>query len=572
MGGKKRKKRSHRVPTTGGKRRSSSRRKRDRLEVKPEELEAILARAEDALSREDHETLQAAIETLIFLTNEIETKGATIRRLRHLIFGARSEKTSQVVGEQTDSDREGDGTSDADAARSDATAGEAAPDDDGQKTTKKKRKGHGRRPASEYQGAEKLDVPHESLKPGDQCPACERGKVRRLEPAVFVRVMSMAPLSAKVARCERLRCSLCGEVFTAKAPEGFEGEKYDETAAAMIGLLKYGTGMPFNRLERLEGSLGIPLPASTQWEVVERAAKSMMPAYDHLVLVAAAGELLHNDDTTMRILKLEPPSKDGPGPNRTGVFTSGIVSVGEGLRIALFFTGRKHAGENLEDLLSKRAKELSAPLQMCDGLDRNLPGELETILGNCLVHARRKFVEVVESFPDEVKKVLGELKKVYKVDDEARKLGLSAEERLRLHQERSGPVMKDLKAWLDKQVEEKLVEPNSGLGQAIAYMRKRWEPLTLFLREPGAAIDNNICERTLKKAILHRNNSKFYKTEKGARVGDQYMSLIHTCELNGANPFEYLVGLQRNAADVEAHPDLWMPWNYRERLEQLAPS
>jgi hypothetical protein len=103
-------------------------------------------------------------------------------------------------------------------------------------------------------------------------------------------------------------------------------------------------------------------------------------------------------------------------------------------------------------------------------------------------------------------------------------------------------------------------------------MRKRWEPLTLFLREVGAALDNNICERALKKAIMHRKNSLFFKTPNGARVGDQYMSLIHTCELNGANPFEYLVELQRHAADVAAHPELWMPWNYRDRLAQLAAS
>lgn len=566
MGGKKSKTRSQRVPKSRDTRRSSPCKKRERREVKREELEAILARAENALSRDDHETLKAAIETLVFLTDEIEAKGASIRRLRRLIFGASTEKTSKVVGDQTDSD-------DATSGDDDSTADDAASGDAGSETgEKKKRKGHGRRPASEYEGAEKIEVPHESLKPGDRCPACERGKVRRLDPAVFVRVMSMAPLSAKVAECERLRCSLCGEVFTAKAPAGFGGQKYDETAAAMIGLLKYGTGMPFNRLERLEGSLGIPLPASTQWEVVERAAKPMEPAYDHLVLVAAAGELLHNDDTTMRILELEPPSKDDPGPDRTGVFTSGIVSVGEGQRIALFFTGRKHAGENLEDVLSKRAAELSAPLQMCDGLSRNLPSELETILGNCLVHARRKFVEVVENFPDEVKKVLGDLKTVYQVDDEAKNQGLNAEQRLRLHQERSGPVMAELKVWLDEQVAKKLIEPNSGLGQAIAYMRKRWDPLTLFLREPGAAIDNNICERALKKAIMHRKNSMFFKTPNGARVGDLYMSLIHTCELNGANPFEYLVALQRNAADVESHPERWMPWSYRERLDELAAS
>ncbi len=240
--------------------------------------------------------------------------------------------------------------------------------------------------------------------------------------------------------------------------------------------------------------------------------------------------------------------------------------------MALFFTGRRHAGENLEAVLARRSSELSAPLQMCDGLSRNLPGELETILANCLVHARRHFVDVLEDFPEEVTKVLEWLATVYEVDEEAKKRELTAEERLRLHQERSGPVMEDLKAWLDRQVKEKLVEPNSGLGQAIAYMRKRWTELTVFLREPGAALDNNICERALKKAILHRKNSLFFKTENGARVGDLYMSLIHSCELNEANPFDYLVSLQLHASDMEAHPEQWMPWNFRERLAQLAAS
>ncbi len=75
------------------------------------------------------------------------------------------------------------------------------------------------------------------------------------------------------------------------------------------------------------------------------------------------------------------------------------------------------------------------------------------------------------------------------------------------------------------------MEPNSGLGKAISYMLRQWPALTLFLREPGAPLDNNLCERALKKAILHRKNSLFYKTLNGAEVGDLYMSLIHTCEL-----------------------------------------
>ena len=159
---------------------------------------------------------------------------------------------------------------------------------------------------------------------------------------------------------------------------------------------------------------------------------------------------------------------------------------------------------------------------------------------------------------------------IYSNDAWAREQGMTPEERLLLHQSRSGPVMEQLRTWLQAQLDEKKVEPNSGLGGAINYLLKHWERLTLFLRQPGAPLDNNIAERGLKKAILHRKNSLFYKTRNGARVGDLYMSLIHTCELAGANAFDYLTELQRHAAELKKRPADWMPWNYRETLLQAA--
>ena len=140
------------------------------------------------------------------------------------------------------------------------------------------------------------------------------------------------------------------------------------------------------------------------------------------------------------------------------------------------------------------------------------------------------------------------------------------------HQEHSQPVLEALQAWFDAQFAERKVEPNSGLGEAITYCLKRWNRLTLFLREPGAPLDSNIVERALKKCILHRKNSLFYKTENGAEVGDLFMSLIHTCELNGVNPFEYLIALQKHAEELAKNPPAWMPWNYSESLQQPGTS
>ena len=207
---------------------------------------------------------------------------------------------------------------------------------------------------------------------------------------------------------------------------------------------------------------------------------------------------------------------------------------------------------------------------MCDGLERNIPGELETILSNCLVHARRQFVDVVAGFPDEVRHVLEELAIVYRNEAKAKAEALSPAKRLLLHQKESGPVMAGLEAWFSEAIAEKRVEPNSGLGKAIAYAQKRWGRLTLFLRVEGAPLDNNVCELMLKRAILHRKNSLFYKTLNGAKVGDLFMSLIATAKSAKADPFDYLTELQRHAAEVEKTPSAWMPWNYREALAARA--
>ena len=405
------------------------------------------------------------------------------------------------------------------------------------------------------------------MKAGDPCPECEKGKVYVLrDPIVLVRVGGQAPLQAKIYELQRLRCNLCGEVFRAKAPEGVGEKKYDETSASMIGLLKYGSGLPFNRLERLEGNLGIPLPASTQWGIVRAAALILAAVFDQLIRLAAQGDILYNDDTSTKILQLLKENQrieQESSKERTGIFTTAIVATCAEHKIAVFLTGRQHAGENLEDVLQHRASELEAPIQMCDGLSRNEPKDFETILANCLSHGRRKFVEVVDSFPEECRYVIESLRQVYRHDAIARKEEMSPERRLRFHQDHSAKLMKTLRGWMSEQLDQKKVEPNSSLGGALSYMLKRWGKLTLFLRKPGAPLDNNICERALKKAILHRKNALFYKTLNGARVGDIFMSLIYTAELSGVNPFDYLTELLKHPEELRRSPHEWMPWNYQ---------
>jgi transposase len=545
------------------------------IEVDNTQLDDVLRRVEHSLDEKDAALIRAVFESYAYVTELVEDKNTSIRRLRHLFFGSRSEKTEAVVG--PNAEPSGGSSPGDDAADRVLKAADIASTEKSNESTSVK--GHGRNGADAYGGAARVDVRHGSLMAGDACPACQQGTVYDKAPGVVIRITGTPPLSATIYELQKLRCHVCGEVFTADTPAEAGDQKYDATAGSMIGLLKYGSGLPFNRLDSLQGNLDVPLPASTQWEIVKAVATNLAPVFAELVRQAAQGELLHNDDTTVKILELmgkraqkaaSPAGAATPEPDvsdsRRGIFTSGVVALRDGHRIALFFSGRLHAGENLAQILKQRASELPPPIQMCDALSSNLPGELRTILANCLAHARRQFVDIYDRFPRPCRHLLETLAVVYRNDARARTDQLSPEARLKFHQEASGPAMEQLHTWLNQQLADKLVEPNSALGSAIGYMLRHWNKLTLFLRQAGAPLDNNVCERALKKAILHRKNALFYKTRNGAKVGDLFMSLIYTCQLNNANPFDYLTELQRHAQSLAANPDRWMPWHYRDAL------
>ena len=542
------------------------------IELETQQSEQLLDRVNRTMNREDAELIRRVFESYSYVAELVDDKNMSISRLHKIMFGSRSEKKKDVLG---DSDSASSGK------KKDPKVDE--PTNDSSKQNDKPRpRGHGRNSADEFRGGDQLMISHESLAEGDSCPECQKGTLNENAPGVFVRIVGRAPLHSTVYRTEKLRCNLCGKIFTASLPEEAGSQRYDETAASMIALLKYGSGLPFNRLERLQGTCEIPLPASTQWDVLTAVVSNFAPVFVELIRQAAQGDVLYNDDTTVKILEsmgararsnaLKEAESDGK-PARSGLYTSGIVSThfqGNPIRIALFFSGNQHAGENLESVLRHRSDELDAPIQMCDGLSRNLPKELKTIVSNCLAHARRKFVEVHDRFEEECRYVLDALSVIYANDQHTHANNMASVERLEYHQENSQSTMDELHGWLERQFTEKKVEPNSQLGEVINYMLKRWDKMTLFLRKAGAPLDNNVAERALKKSILHRKNSLFYRSKNGAAVGDLFMSLIYTCELNKVNPFEYLNAIQRNASSVEAEPDKWLPWNYSTAIEKNA--
>ncbi len=438
------------------------------------QVEELLVKLAPLLPAETYRLLEKVLQTLQWLMGAIEAKDTTIGRLARMIFGAKTEKTGQLFPQPPPTGSQ--------------EAAAAAPPP--------KRKGHGRRAAADYPGAKRVKVPHPQLHPGDPCPDCQQGKLYLLKrPAQIVRITAQSLFAATRFELEKLRCKLCGKTFTAPAPPEAGLEKYDPNVGPMLGYLRFGGGLPHYRLDRMQSDLGVRLPASTQWELMAKAGPALEPVQEALFTLAAQGHLIHNDDTTMRVQSLAHPAlRDGTtteGKERTGIFTTSLLAEVEGHRIALFVTGHHHAGENLDQLLARRTKE-APPIQMCDALSRNPSKEFKTILANCLAHGRRQFVDLAQDFPAECQHVLESLGEIYKHDAQAKAAGLSPETRLRFHQEHSQKVMDDLRQWLGQQLEQKRVEPNSGLGQAINYMLNHWTALTLFLRQAGAPLDNNI--------------------------------------------------------------------------------
>jgi transposase len=414
---------------------------------------------------------------------------------------------------------------------------------------------------------------------GERCPACGGGSLYRLPPGVEMRLDGNALLSAVRYELEKLRCSACGKIFTASVLAAAGTEKYTARARAVLALAHYYLGLPWHRLEGFQALVGVPVPDATQWDQGEIVGDCTHPIFKYLEKLAAQGEVIFQDDTPGRVLALIEENQKAAAhahaqgkaktTERTGMQTTAlVVQVGE-RRICLYYTGRRHAGENLERLLRQREPERGKPLVMSDALSSNNAEEAGLIRCHCLAHGRRKFTELTDDFPTESAVVVDALKLVYDHDKQARDKQLSVEERLVYHQTYSEPVFQTLKTWLEQQTEERLVEPNSSLGKAISYMLDHWPTLTRFLEKPGAPLDNNTAERALKLAIRQRKNSLFYASEHSAYIASVLTSVIATCVQAGVNALDYLVAVQEHRQEVFTNPSAWLPWNYPAAL---APS
>ena len=517
-----------------------------RLDFTTEEMDGLITRIEEQQPTiDDYPLLADVLRAMIWLENELKEKRLSIRRLR-AIFGIKTEKlrnlSRQLLGKALE---------EASSSEKDKESGEG-----------KKKAGHGHRPSSDYQEAKIIQIAHEAFKKGMVCPNCGKGKLFNLSPGTVIRIIGGPWLNVEIYKPEKLRCSVCQTIFTATLPkELYTESRVDKSAKAIVSILKYRGGVPFYRQEQIQTIFGNPVSDTEIWQMTRDVAECTSPIMTELCRVAANAECIHNDDTTARILDLM-KENELTNPERKGIFTSAILAKAADKQIALFFTGRQHAGENLNDILDDREQGLPVPIQSCDALSRNRPKDHPTQVGYCNAHSRRKFYEVAHLWPRECLKVLASFSIVFMNDKIAK--DFSPQERLEWHQEKSGPVMKEIKGYCQSLLDERKVEPNNSLGRAIRYLHKHWEGLTLFLRIPGVPLSNNADERLIKRVVLNRKNAYFFKTEYGAQIADNLLSVIETCVLNKINPYNYLIAVQQHAAQVLGGPHLWLPWNYTQ--------
>ncbi|WP_051311029.1 IS66 family transposase [Zooshikella ganghwensis] len=506
------------------------------------------------------------LELCLWLQQKLTFSQISISNLKKA-FGIQSEKHSRGTKPSDTDDLE---VSAEDESSQDESTEASQSESSTNTTDKPKRPGHGRLPASAYTAAETISLDHPDYKTGDPCPTQCGGKLYQIKtPGVFIRIEGGQLFNAYRYEQKRLRCAVCGEIFKASLPVAVT-EKYDERAKAMVTVLKYQLGMPFYRLAQWQQQTGVPIPDTTQWELCVDAHQVATYVFNACLILGAQSPLFFQDDTTVKVQSVMTSKEVNPDKSdKKGTFTTGLVADHQGHPIYLFFSGVKNAGNNLTDVLNEREEDLPIPFQACDALSQNnVDKALKTIVCHCLIHGRRKFVELEDSYPDEAKIVLDTVGQVYANEAHCKNHRLSPEDRLTFHQEKSKPLLEEMKQWMERQLAGE--EPKTPLAKSYRYWLKRWDTLTRFLTHVGAPLDTNTVERALKLAIRIRKSSLFHKTLNGAKVGSELMSVIHTALKNGINPIDYLTALQQHQAQVKQDPFAWLPWNYQQTLQALA--
>jgi len=488
------------------------------------------------------------------LKQELERKSVNIVRLKEIIFGS---SATPETSDDEGCEKSGANTPD---------TSDGAPDaEDRHQKRKNKSKGHGRRSANDYPGAEVVACRHDELKAGDTCPLCQQGFMVSKPPKIRLQFDGAIPLKATRYELEQLGCSRCLFVTTALPPAAVDlSEKYTAKAKATLAYLHYGMGLPYYRLAKMQDMLGAPIAVSTQSDLMAAMMGPVHAAFNHLVTYAAQSRCLYQDDTGVKIQALLKENKEAC-PTRKGMYTSGFIAEGDH-KVVLYFSGRAHAGENFDNIMAHREDDKGTVIRMADALSANSKHTAPAVEAKCSSHAFRRFRSLLSTYPEAARFVMHLYGQVYAHDAHCQAQQFTDLERLAYHQQHSRPLMQELKEWAE-QVLSSGAEPNSPLAAECRYLSTHWAGLSLFLEVPGAPLDNNALEAALKYMITYRKNSQSFKTVYSADYGSRLISVIVTCMVNNIDAIDYLTQLQCHEDAVWRDPQAWSPWNYQHTLQ-----
>ncbi len=402
----------------------------EEVKLSREDGEALIERIKASnLASDDQGLLVKLIGVYFWLTLALQETKISLKRLKVALFGEGRKKPKPPRGSS--------GGIAADAKATPAppepfpTSSAAKPSTE--EPSAERGRGHGRWSAEAYPGAEQVVCRHEALAAGQRCPACGRGTLYPLPAGIEIRIDGNALLTAVRYELEKLRCSACGQVFTAPLPAHAGEEKYTARARAVLALSRYSLGVPFYRLEGFQALVGVPVADATQWDQAERVADCAYPVFEQLTYLAAQGEVIYQDDT--RILAVIKENRkaaaSGQAGPRSGMYTTGLVANAGARTICLYFAGRAHAGENLDEVLALREPGRGPPIVMSDALSANVLADEGTIIrSHCLTQGRRKFTEIEDIFPAGCQRVIDDLNTVFKHEAATRQQGLTAAARL----------------------------------------------------------------------------------------------------------------------------------------------
>ena len=452
-------------------------------------------------------------------------------------------------------------------------------------------KGHGRNGAAAFTSAQEVLHALGLGLLGALCAACGIGRMSPYRDKVIIRVVGQSIFGAERHRFEQARCRLCGAILRADGMDllvrdgiGTSYVTYHWSACAMLIVMHYFAGAPFKRLEALHQRWRIPMPDANQWQLVDRCDDLLAPLYKaierHGIHYAIT---LRIDDTGSMIIELRRQIQDelaalqllGESTRnvRTGINATGVYLETDQARVVLFFTGRHHAGEIIDQLLHHRRSVANATknklVKVTDAASKNFDHAQGDLLEEavCNAHAFLKFRAIKDAFPVEYA-LAGEVyKTVFDNDDEAKARGLDPLERMDFHRSRSLPQMQRLHQMCQHKLDAKLVEPHSPLWEPLSFIINQWERLTRFCDVPGVPLDTNVVEQTLIIPVRYLAGSFAYKTQNGADVGDRHMSLVATANANGVEPVAYLTHCLTNHRDLAERPEHYLPWAYKQRLE-----